>query len=158
MKLNELLENFQNKNQDVLLNIQELQVVPQPNVLGFVRKGYCIVYKNANGGIEVKNVFVIVKNLGKEDEEAFWENNEPILVPSQIVTETVKTFTDKIKDWLNAAIENGKIYGGTVEQVDEDTKVAIVKLIIEKEETGTCQEKKVCVREVENKLESKEIE
>jgi len=157
MKLNELLENFQNKNQDVLLNIQELQVVPQPNVLGFVRKGYCIVYKNANGGIEVKNVFVVVKNLGKEDEEAYWENNEPVLIPWQSAGAT-ETFMDKIKDWVSKIIKNGEAYGGTIEQVDEDTKVAIVKLIIEKEETGTCQEKKVCVREVENKLESKEIE
>ena len=158
MKLNELLDDFKTKNKEVLLKMAEIQAVPQLKVEGFIRKGYCIVYKNANGGIEVRNVFVIVKNLGKEDEEAFWENNEPILVPSQIVTETIKTFTDKIKDWLNVAIENGKIYGGTIEQVDEDTKVAIVKLIIEKEETGTCQEKEVCVREVENKLESKEIE
>jgi len=156
MKLNELINSFQDKNKDVILSLQEIQAVPQIKTKGFIRKGYCIIYKNANDGVEVKNVFVIIKNLGKEDEEAFWENNEPILMSPQ-VTETVKTFTDEVKDWINSSIKKKEIYGGMIEEVDEDTKTAVVKLIIEKEEAETCQEKKVCIRKIENKLENKEI-
>jgi len=157
MKLNELLYDFETKNKEVLLKMTEIQAVPQFKVEGFIRKGYCIVYKNANGGIEVRNVFVVVKNLGKEDEEAYWENNEPVLIPRQSAGET-EIFMDKIRDWVSKIIKNGEAYGGIIEKVDEDTKTAIVKLIVEKEGTEKCQEKKVCVREVENKLESKEIE
>jgi len=143
MKLNELLDDFKTKNKEVLLKIAEIQAVPQFKVEGFIRKGYCIVYKNANGGIEVRNVFVVVKNLGKEDEEAFWENNEPII--SYKSSEPVETFRNKVEKFIKNAIEKEIIYTAIIEDLDENLKSAFVKAI-KKDDTGNYVEKKLAIR------------
>ena len=143
MKLNELLNDFETKNKEVLLKMTEIQAVPQFKVEGFIRKGYCIVYKNANGGIEVKNVFVVVKNLGKEDEEAYWENNEPII--SYKSSEPVETFRNKVEKFIKNAKEKEIIYTAIIENLDESLKSAFVKAI-KKDDAGNYVEKKLAIR------------
>jgi len=143
MKLNELLDDFKTKNKEVLLKMAEIQAVPQLKVEGFIRKGYCIVYKNANGGIEVRNVFVIVKNLDKEDEEAHWENNEPII--SYKSSESVETFRNKVEKFIKNAIEKEIIYTAIIEDLDENLKSAFVKAI-KKDDTGNYVEKRLAIR------------
>jgi len=143
MKLNELLNDFETKNKEVLLKITEIQAVPQFKVEGFIRKGYCIVYKNANGGIEVRNVFVVVKNLGKEDEEAYWENNEPII--SYKSSEPVETFRNKVEKFIKNAKEKEIIYTAIIEDLDENLKSAFIKAI-KKDDTGNYVEKKLAIR------------
>ena len=143
MKLNELLDDFKTKNKEVLLKMAEIQAVSQLKVEEFIRKGYCIVYKNANGGIEVRNVFVIVKNLDKEDEEAYWENNEPII--SYKSSEPVETFRNKVEKFIKNAIEKEIIYTAIIEDLDENLKSAFVKAI-KKDDTGNYIEKKLAIR------------
>jgi len=143
MALKELIEKFREKNKDILIDIQEIQGVPQPRISGFVKKGYAIVYKTPNWGIAVRNAFVFVKNLNTADEEAYWENNEPII--SYKSFESIETFRNKVEKFIKSAIEKEIIYTAVIEDLDESLKSAIVKAI-KKDNTGNYIEKRLAVR------------
>jgi len=143
MTLKELIEKFREKNKDVLVDIQEIQGVPQPRISGFVKKGYAIVYKTSTGGVNVKNAFIYVKDLGQKTEEAYWENAEPII--SYKSSEPVETFRNKVEKFIKSAIEKEIIYTAIIEDLDESLKSAIVK-VIKKDNTGNYIEKRLAVR------------
>jgi len=82
MTLKELIEKFKEKNKDIILDIQEIKGIPQPRISDFIKKGFAIVYKTLSEGIAVRNAFVFVKNLDQPNEEAYWENAEPVLLMS----------------------------------------------------------------------------
>jgi len=140
MTLRELIDNFKEKNKDVLIDIQEIQGIPQPRISDFIKKGYAIIYKTSNGGITVRNAFIFVKNLNTANEEAYWENNEPILVPTP-----VETFRNKVEKFIRNIIEKEVIYTAIIEDLDESLKSAIIKAI-KKDNTGNYIEKRLAVR------------
>ena len=140
MTLRELIDNFKKKNKDILIDIQEIQGVPQPRISDFIKKGYAIIYKTPSGNIAVKNVFIFVKNLSTANEKAYWENNEPVLIPA-----SVETFRNKVEEFIKSAIEKEVIYTAIIEDLDENLKSAIVK-VIKKDNTGNYVEKRLAVR------------
>jgi len=140
MTLKELIDSFEEKNKDILVDIQEIQGIPQPRISDFIKKGYAIVYKTPSGGIAVRNAFIFVKNLNTADEEAYWENNEPILVPTPM-----ETFRNKVEKFMRDVIEKEVIYTAIIEDLDESLKSAIVKAI-KKDNIGNYIEERLAVR------------
>ena len=140
MTLKELIDSFEEKNKDILVDIQEIQGIPQPRISDFIKKGYVIVYKTPSGGIAVRNAFIFVKNLNTADEEAYWENNEPILVPTPM-----ETFRNKVEKFMRDVIEKEVIYTAIIEDLDESLKSAIVKAI-KKDNIGNYIEERLAVR------------
>ena len=143
MTLKELIDSFKEKNKDVLIDIQEIQGIPQPRISNFVKRGYAIIYKTPSGGITVRNAFVFVKNLNTTNEEAYWENNEPII--SYKSSESIETFRNKVEKFIKSAIEKEMIYTAIIEDLDENLKSAIVKAI-KKDNTGNYIEKRLAIR------------
>jgi len=143
MTLKELINSFKEKNKDVLIDIQEIQGIPQLRISDFVKKGFAIIYKTLNGGIAVRNAFVFVKNLNTTNEEAHWENNEPIT--SYKSSESVETFRNKVEKFIKSAIEKEIIYTAIIEDLDENLKSAIIKAI-KKDNTENYIEKRLAIR------------
>ena len=143
MTLKELIKKFKEKNKDVLIDIQEIQGISQPRISNFVKKGYAIIYKTPSGNISIKNAFIFVKNLNTTNEEAYWEDSEPVI--SYKPPEPVETFRNKVEKFIKSAIEKEIIYTAIIENLDESLKSAIVK-VIKKDDTGNYVEKRLSVR------------
>ena len=143
MTLKELINSFKEKNKDALIDIQEIQGIPQPRISNFTKRGYAIIYKTPSGNINVRNAFVFVKNLNTTNEEAYWENTEPII--SYKSSESAETFRNKVEKFIKSAIEEEIIYTAIIEDLDESLESAIIKAI-KKDNTGNYIEKRLAIR------------
>ena len=147
MKWKKLLDEWKEKNEDVIVRIEGLadSVVSAERV----KKNLAVWYKT-EGGVAYRLVHAWVFNPNTGSEEAYWEGSEPTLIPT-----ATTTFRDTIVKTLNGLKEKGVIVAYRLESVDETAKTAIVYAYT-KVSDGVKEDRRV-IAEVEGKITADKI-
>jgi len=148
MKWEELYKAWLDKNKDVIVRVEELAdsaVKPAERV----KKNIAVWHKTENG-ISYRIVHAWVFQPNSENEEAYWEGGEPVLVPTTATTAATATFRDEVIKTLNDMKERGEIVAFRLDVVDETARTAIAFTYVQA--TEGIKEERVLITEKEGKI------
>jgi len=150
VKWKELFESWLDKNKDAIVRVEELAdsaVKPAERV----RKNIAVWFKSGDG-VSYRIVHAWVFNPNTEQEEAYWEGGEPVLVPP---TTPPETFRDSAIKTLEELVKKGEIETFSLTSVDESAKNAVAMTY--KESADAIQKVEKLIYEKEGKIVVKDL-